>query len=343
MAYTIDRPRVTPVSLFDDVTTLTAPEQTRELSQSELAAEMAEKTTGFQFGFSWLGITSTATIADTVKAAEAFGASSEAVKLKKQLIDPKRAEYKACTKIKGAVRKWVDSNSLPYVMPGVRLIPREKIQDFNAKMFGFRAELTEAVNGLNAVYTDMIDDARTRLAELFDAGDYPSTLASCFAINWTFPALAAPDYLAKLSPEVYRAESEKVAARFAAAAEKAESAFTSELDRMVGSMVERLSGGDDGEQKIFHNSLVGNLNEFFERFRSLSIGSSRELNEIVNLAQNAIAGVSAKDLRNSASKRDNVRAQMADIGDKIADMMERKPKRKMRRSPVQQATPTTAA
>ena len=54
-----------------------------------------------------------------------------------------------------------------------------------------------------------------------------------------------------------------------------------ELSRLVGHLSERLAGAEDGRPKVFRDSAVGNLREFFERFKALNVGSSAELDRLV--------------------------------------------------------------
>ena len=90
---------------------------------------------------------------------------------------------------------------------------------------------------------------------------------------WDFPSVEPPDYLRQLSPALYEQERARVAARFDEAVRLAEEAFTAELAKLVSHLTERLTGQDDGKPKVFRDSAVENLNEFFSRFRTLSVHS----------------------------------------------------------------------
>jgi hypothetical protein len=92
-------------------------------------------------------------------------------------------------------------------------------------------------------------------------------------VTWDFPSLEVPDYLRQLKPDLDQAECERVAARFDEAVQLAERAFVEELQKLVAHLVERLSGQADGRPKVFRNSAVENLAEFFDRFRQLNVRS----------------------------------------------------------------------
>jgi len=72
-------------------------------------------------------------------------------------------------------------------------------------------------------------------------------------------------------------ESQRVQDRFGEAVRLAEQAFTTELAKLVSHLSERLSGQADGKVKIFRDSAVENLTEFFQRFRQLNVRSNEQL------------------------------------------------------------------
>ncbi len=56
-------------------------------------------------------------------------------------------------------------------------------------------------------------------------------------------------------------------------------------------LTERISGvGEDGQPRVFRDSAVGNLHEFFDRFRSLNVRSNDQLDALVAEAQRAVRG-----------------------------------------------------
>jgi hypothetical protein len=112
-----------------------------------------------------------------------------------------------------------------------------------------------------------------------------------FDIAWDYPSVEPPNYLQQLSPELYRQECQRVTARFDEAVRLAEQAFLDELSKLVAHLTERLSGDEDGKPKVFRDSAVANLTEFFERFRHLNVGSNEQLDQLVSQAQQTVRGV----------------------------------------------------
>ena len=97
-----------------------------------------------------------------------------------------------------------------------------------------------------------------------------------------------------LHPEVFRQEQARVRERFESAVELAEQAFATELQRLTAHLAERLTGLHDGQPKVFRDSAVENLRDFFERFRRLNIRSSPELDALVEQAQQTIMALSRR-------------------------------------------------
>ena len=175
--------------------------------------------------------------------------------------------------------------------------------------------------------------ARQRLGRLFNSADYPESLDGLFDVSWDFPNVEPPDYLRQLSPELYRQESQRVAARFDEAIRLAEEAFTGELAKLVSHLGERLSGQEDGKPKVFRDSAVENLQEFFQRFRSLNVGSSQQLDELVDQAQRVVSGVDPQALRTNVVLRQEVATQLAAVGSVLDGLMVDRPRRNIMRQP----------
>jgi hypothetical protein len=221
--------------------------------------------------------------------------------------------------------------SLPYPEPGIRLIRQDTINDFDDQIAAFRTELNDAVAELDQHYDELRSAARDRLGELFDAGDYPSSLIGTFAIEHDFPSVEPPNYLRQLSPELYEQECNRMQARFDEAVQLAEQAFTDELASLINHLSERLSGQVDGKPKVFRDSAITNLTEFFERFRRLNIRSNEQLDELVENAQQVVAGVEPRQLRDDQTLRQRVATRMSAVQASLDQLLVDRPRRNILR------------
>ena len=121
-------------------------------------------------------------------------------------------------------------------------------------------------------------------------------------------------------------------ARFDEAVQLAEQAFTDELAKLVSHLTERLSGQEDGKPKVFRDSAIENLAEFFERFRHLNVRSNEQLDGLVAQAQRTIRGVEPQQLRDNTSLRQQVATQLAGVQATLDGMLVDRPRRRILRS-----------
>jgi len=282
---------------------------------------------------SWLGTRKTLTPEQKAEAAEPFGTDARYLSAGKRLLDISHPSFKAVTAVKNKVISYWKSMSLPYPEPGIRLIRQDRIDDFAAKMREFQEELAETVESLDQCYGELKAAARQRLGSLFNAGDYPESLQGMFSVEFDFPSVEAADYLQQLNPALYEQECQRVQSRFDEAVCLAEEAFTTELAKLVSHLTERLAGGDDNRPKVFRDSAVKNLTEFFGRFRELNIRSNEQLDQLVAQAQRVIRGVEPKDLRDNAELRQHVATEMSRVQSVLDGLMVGRPRRNILRRP----------
>ena len=265
------------------------------------------------------------------KAAEAFGAEGEILSASKKLLNTKHGKYKAVSTALNRPLGYWKLMTVWYPVKGIRLIRRDLIPQFEEQMATYREELDQAVAVLQENYAELRAAAEADLAELFNSCDYPDTIGDYFGFKWEYPSVEPPNYLKELNPALYEAEKNRIAERFSNAVSHAEEAFTAELGNLVGHLVEKLSGKDeDGKPKTFNKSAVGNLNEFFSRFKTLSVGSNAELEALVSQAEAAISGVDVSDLRKDKSLREHVAGDLAKVQDVLDGLIVDKPSRAFR-------------
>lgn len=286
-----------------------------------------------RLAFTWLGVRRTLTRDQKAQAADAFGAEGNYLSAAKKLLDTSHPAFRAVNSVKHQAVAYWRSISLPYPEPGIRLIRQRDVDPFNSRLCSFQSELAEAVESLQHHYADLMSAARERLGKLFNAADYPETLQSWFAVNWDFPSVEPPDYLRQLNPALYEEEARRVAARFEQAVQMAEQAFLEELSGLVTHLSERLSGSDDGKPKIFRDSAIDNLTEFFQRFRQLNVRSNEELDELVNQVQRVVRGVQPQQLRDDASVRERVAERLSSVQPLLDGLLIDRPRRRLLRRP----------
>jgi hypothetical protein len=282
--------------------------------------------------FTWLGTQKALTPQQRAAAAEAFDAEGQFLSAGKKLIDTSHPAYRAVTAVRGKITEYWRSLTLPFTEPGVRLIKQEKVGEFASAMDEFKAELEGAVRDLDGHYAELRRAAAERLGSLYNEADYPEALVGLFAVAYDFPSVEPPEYLVQLSPTLYAAEQERVRGRFEEAVRLAEAAFLDEFAKLVEHLAERITGvGEDGQPKVFRDSAVNHLTEFFARFRELNVRSNEQLDALVERAQRAVRGVAPQDLRDSASIRQRVADSLGQVRAALDALLVDRPRRRILR------------
>jgi hypothetical protein len=284
-----------------------------------------------RLAFTWLGVRKTLAPEQRTTAARAFHADRELLSASKLILDTKNPAYRAVAAVRSEASGYWRTVTLPFPEAGIRLLPQNSLGLFANTMAGYRERLHESVRDLAAQYHQMKSEAQRRLGTLFNTSDYPTTLDGLFDMEWSVIPIEPPQYLVALNPEVFRQEQARVRERFESAVELAEQAFATELQRLTAHLAERLTGLHDGQPKVFRDSAVENLRDFFERFRRLNIRSSPELDALVEQAQQTITGVEPQTLRDSNRLRQMVARDFEQIQARVGDLLVDRPRRNILR------------
>src|SRR5262245_18953062 len=272
----------------------------------------------------------------TAQQKEEFGAvTSAAARLLtagKKLVDTRHEAFRRLTSVRTRITNYWRGISLPYVEPGVRLIRQADIAPFVHTMEGFRNELHEAEAQLNEVYDEVKADARRRLGRLFNPADYPPGVRGLFSVEWHFPSVEPPSYLMRVAPEVFEEERRRVLGRFEEAVRLAEQAFATEFGRLLSHLTQRLTNDETGERRVFRDSAVTNLADFFARFQQLNVRSNPELDALVEEARRLVQGVSPQDLRDNDSLRQQIATEMTRVREQVEGLITEVPRRRLVRT-----------
>jgi len=287
-----------------------------------------------RLSFTWFGVRKSLSAEQKAQAAEAFHAEGTFLSAGKKLVDTQHAAFKAVTSVRTQVLHYWRSLTVPFPEAGIRLIRREEITTFDARLTSLRQELAAAVAGLDEQFGEIQAAAQERLGRLYNRSDYPQSLVGLFAVSWDYPSVEAPSYLRQLSPALYEAEARRVTARFEEAVQLAETAFCEEFGKLLKHLSERLAGNDDGRPKVFRDSAVENLTEFFERFRHLNVRSSEQLDQLVAQAQNVVRDLRPQQLRDDQPLRQRIAGQLAAVQSQLDGLLVDRPRRNILRRAV---------
>ena len=319
-------------TLLDHLETTTAEGWNRPATTAP-AERLRTTMAAVRVAYTWWGVQRSLTAEQKAQAAQAFDAEGGFLSAGKRLLDTRAPAFRAVTAIRTKITDYWKGLSLPFPEAGIRLIRLDGIESFDRTMTDYKSELEDAVANLDCHFGELKQAAAVRLGSLFNPSDYPGSLRGLFGVSWDYPAIDPPEYLVQLAPDLYAQEQSRVRARFEEAVRLAEQAFLEDFARLVSHLTERITGAnDDGSPKVFRDSAIQNLDEFFDRFRSLNVRSNHQLDDLVAQAQRAVRNVGAQDLRDSESLRGQVASQLSRVQASLDAMLVDRPRRRILRN-----------
>lgn len=298
------------------------------VEKADFASALRSKTIACRVRHEKLGVRKALTREQLKAAAEEFHADAKVLSAGKKILDSRDPAFRAVVRVRSQATGYWKAHTAPFPEPGIRLLRRDGVDLFVAQMTRLKAELTEAAAALQGKYAELRGKAEQQLGDLYNPSDYPARIDQEFALEWDFPSVEPPKYLKDIHPALYEQESQRIRARFEEAVRLSEEAFTAKFHELVAHLADRLKGGADGKPKVFRDTAVENLNGFFEQFRNLDVGSSGELQRLVDQAKQAVAGIKPDDLRGDQTLATNVGDALAKIALDVDAMMVNVPTRK---------------
>jgi len=123
-------------------------------------------------------------------------------------------------------------------------------------------------------------------------------------------------------------EKEKAAQDLASEVEEIRLALRSSFADLISHASAALAVGPDQKPKIFRDSLVSNLTQFFSYFDARNIADDNDLSALVSKAREVMQGVSPDELRSNMDLRLEVQQTMDNIKSTIDANVMLKPARR---------------
>jgi len=255
--------------------------------------------------------------------------SSKLLRLSKILIEAD--EYDAIVSHQGETRNRIEALSVPsFFKRGIVLIGTGAIDQIESYMNQRKAQQDELVMRFAEVYPQKILEAEERLGKinpkLFDASNYPmvTEMMQCFDVRWNWIAFGVPD---SLPQQLFEAEKAKAEAVWKDATDQITLCLRGGFKELVDHMVDRLTVAPGEDKKIFKNTLIGNMIDFLDTFKSRNIVNDQQLNDLVEQARNVMSGITPDALRKDEELRAAVAEQFVVMKANIDQMIEEMPTR----------------
>lgn len=263
-----------------------------------------------------------------VQGAVATDAEVKVVRASKRILECK--QLRAIRKLFSRTKRFMKEKALPGPFKrGFYLIPHELLAVVCERLEASKGELVSLVDEFIQAYPVEVEAAREALKSLFQAGDYPEEgeLRDAFKIDWQIVSLDVPERVNHIAASLFEAERTKLETRFRVAADEIGIALRVALKAHVDHLVERLTESPDGKQKVLRGPSLAKFQQFLDDFAARNITSDEELNVLATQAKELLAGVEAKDLRESKDLREVVTKGFANVQVSLDDYLVNKPKR----------------
>lgn len=189
-------------------------------------------------------------------------------------------------------RRSMAALSCPFPIDGLCLINKNLIDTAERRLKEHKTQFNDHVNWIVEHYAAIIGRAQAVLEPLglFSELDYPGDISARYEFEWRYIAIQTPGRHSILTPNIYAREEAKFIRMMDEAREQTALALRQELQQLVSHMVERLSPGEDGKEKVFRDSMIQNFQTFFCHFRERNLFNDAELQALVSKAQEVLKG-----------------------------------------------------
>jgi hypothetical protein len=257
-------------------------------------------------------------------------ADRDMFRVNKSLLDS--PELKKIAQLDGEMRRYVASRCLPSMFKtGVYLLPNGLIEEVDARIEKFAVERAELVEDFCKVYDAQKSAAADKLKSMYNPADYAASaeeVRAAFSVRTQYVAFDTPGTLRDIKRAIFEREAGKAAAQWTEALAECRQVLRAELASLIDHALDRLTPGADGKPRVFRDSLIKNLDEFFSTFNARnSIGEDADLDALVAQARTILGGVSPDELRKSDAARSDVLSRLAQVKGQLDTMIVEKPSR----------------
>ena len=235
----------------------------------------------------------------TEATAERYGADRESAgRYVKQIIG--KDALKRIHAAETLVRKTHRELTLAWDGNGVGLLPTLSIKNYSKKMDDLIEHHRQARHDLVRDYDEYIRIARERLGRMFKSDDYPTAAEIDAKLSVSYVLRPVPDekhFVADLSQRDMARIRKNLRAEVSEQFKHGIQDLYGRVHKAVHALHDRLLPGEDGEAKVFRDTLLLNLRDVAEAMPALNLAGDAKLTRAANDIQGLLDDVEADELR----------------------------------------------
>jgi hypothetical protein len=221
---------------------------------------------------------------------------------------PGAPELERVSRIASSIRKWVYCQTLPWLADGTRILSNRNYSEFNTEFRKRQMEFEQAVSEFLNSYEGLKTDARGKLGQLFNEGEYlsDSRLRNRFHCEVTYlPLPSSTDFRIEVDP----AQKSDLERKIREVETKAIAEVWNRLFEVVTTAKEKLSD----PKATFRESLFGNIREVCELLPKLNVTDDPNLESARQKLVTALDQMDPDLCRKDANERQSARDQLNGI------------------------------
>lgn len=208
--------------------------------------------------------------------------------------------------------------------PGVYVVPTENIETVDTFLQEAIVDMVDIREKLFAEWDEVIEDAKERLGDLFDANDYPSAdkASAEFDMTYRYTSIATtPSMLQHIAADIYEQDLERTRKETEKELESFRSSLRVTLLEIVDNMRKTLMK-PDGEKRVFGQRFFKRLDEFMEGFDTKNLSDDGELAAIVKQLKSVANGTDVTALKSDETLQGHLNEQLEGITHAMASMIQ---------------------
>lgn len=229
----------------------------------------------------------------------------------KRLVD--KAALKDIQKQDGLIRTTHYKYTLPFKDNGDRILPSKLFPKYKAEMNKLTDERESLVRDFCADYQLLIDKAKQQLNGTFNPADYPSpgAIASKFGVNISYMPLPDRDLQDMRLAGIASPDVDDIRKQITAELNQRHVEATKDLYERVKDQLTRMVETLSQKDKIFRDSLIGNLTDLIELLPLMNYTNDPKLVKMENELKTLVTDPNV--LRNNETVRQDIADKAAKV------------------------------
>ena len=191
------------------------------------------------------------------------------------------------------------SSTLPWSDSGLRLVPTVHYFKYHQQMTDLRNHFTKLCDEFFDVYDFAIQEAKTKLGDLFQADNYPSieTIKSKFAWRMNYTEVPQGDFRVDIGNEGLRQVKEQFKQFSDTQIKRAMGDAWQRTYNVLSRMSERLDYTDDEDKKVFRDTIVTNVTDLIDLLDGFNLTNDPNMKAMKIKLDKIFRGVTPDALR----------------------------------------------